>query len=498
MPPPSHPPTLISEPESSADAPANGGSTDAALSPDSAEPVFAPGPGAEPTPRESRRGRLGVLRHPHYRNVWIGALISSVGGWMEIVGVQWLMARQSSSATMMAWLAAAQLAPMLLLGVWGGLVADRVNRKRLILVTQTLLMLIAAALAVAAYTGLTHPMVLLAFGVLNGVTMAFNVPAWQVQTPRLVPRDELTSAIHLNGLQFNLARVAGPALAGALMALYGPTVLFAINAASFLGVIVAVAGTPDAPAPPAVPGNAWQRTREALSFVFHRPGPRAVFLGMVVFAALAAPLVRLLPLFVRDVYPTDGWVYRQVARGLYAAEAREAAFGLLLAVMGLGAVVGVALLKVIPKWYPKHHFIPLAIACAGASIVLFCLAPSLEAALAAVFLCGVFWLWSLNSSFAAMQVLVDDRMRGRVLAVCNVAVFGAMPLGCLVAGAIGDLGAGTPAAVGLMGALLTVAGLAMLIWRTPEVDGIHPGDPGHARRAGLLAGITARAHRPRT
>ncbi|MFM9994525.1 MAG: MFS transporter [Phycisphaerales bacterium] len=508
MPTPSHPPTLISEPEPADEAPAspggapgappvNGGPTDASLPPDAAEQVFSSGAEPQPHAGPPRRGPLGVLRHRHYRNVWIGALISSVGGWMEIVGVQWLMADQAASAMMMAWLAAAQLAPMLVLGVWGGLVADRVNRKRLILITQTLLMLIAAGLAFSAHFGLTHPMVLLAFGALNGVTMAFNVPAWQVQTPRLVPRDELTSAIHLNGLQFNLARVIGPALAGALMALFGPTVLFAINAVSFLGVIVAIAGTPDAPAPPPAPGNAWQRTREAVSFVFHRPGPRAVFIGMVVFAALAAPLVRLMPLFVRSVYPTDGWVYRRLSRGLNGLEAREAAFGLLLAVMGVGAVAGVALLKFIPKWYPKHHFIPLAIACAGASIVVFCLARTLEGALAAVFFCGVFWLWSLNSSFAAMQVLVDDRMRGRVLAVCNVAVFGAMPLGSLAAGAIDDLGAGTAAAVGVLGAALAAAGLVMLVWRTPEVDGIAPGEPGHARRAGLLAGITARAHRPR-
>ncbi len=422
---------------------------------------------------------------------------------MEILGVQWMMAEQTESAVMMGNLAAAQLLPMLVLGIWGGLVADRVNRKRLLLATQLLLMLIAAGLALVALLNRAQPLVLILFGLLNGATMAFNVPAWQVLTPRLVPREELTQAINLNGLQFNLARVVGPALAGVVMAVYGPAVLFGLNALSFLGVLLAVAGTPDAPAPPRDPTTAWQRTREAVSFVFHRPGPRAVFLGMVVFAALAAPLVRLLSLFVRDVYPGDDWLSVTVAHVVNGGGAGEAQFGLLLAMMGLGAVAGVLALKLVPRWYPKHHFIPLSIACSGVSIVLFSATASFPLAVVLVFLCGVFWLWAFNSAFAAMQVLVDDAMRGRVLAVCNVAVFGAMPLGSLAAGALGELvagrvgpGAGVQLGVGAMGAVLALAGIVMLTWRTPEVDGLTPGEAGYTRRPGLLAGITAGAHRP--
>ncbi len=430
---------------------------------------------------------------------------------MEILGVQWLMAAQTSSAVMMGYLAAAQLFPMLVLGVWGGLAADRVNRKRLLLTTQAMLMLIAGVLAAFAWFGWATPLVLIVFGVLNGATMAFNVPAWQVLTPRLVPREELTQAINLNGLQFNLARVVGPALAGVIMALYGPAVLFLINCLSFLGVLAAVTGTPDAPAPARDPATAWQRIREALAFVFHRPGPRAVFLGMVLFAALAAPLVRLLSLFVRDVYSGGRSDSPEGGLGTGMNGSGEVQFGVLLTMMGLGAVAGALALKAVPRWYPKHHFIPLSIACCGVSIVLFSAASSFPLGAALVFLCGVFWLWAFNSSFAAMQVLVDDGMRGRVLSVCNVAVFGAMPLGSLAAGAIAaavstpqafaasppHAGLGVQVGVGAMGAVLALAGLVMLIWRTPEVDGLAPGDPGHARRPGLLAGITGGAHKPR-
>lgn len=454
-----------------------------------------------PAPRPSR---LGVLRHTHFRSVWLGAMVSNVGGWMEGVGVQWIVAHTTGSAVMMGYLAAAQLGPTLLLGMVGGLTADRVNRKQLLLVTQAIMMLIAALLALASFLDRATPAVLLILSLFQGVTLAFNTPAWQVLTPRLVPRDELTEAIALNGLQFNLARVVGPALAGILMASYGPTVLFLVNTISFLGVLVAVASTPDAPAPPRTPASAWRRTTEALGFVFHRRGPRAVFVGMVVFATLAAPLMRMLPLFAKEVYTDADPVYCLITARFSDDSAREFIFGLLLAMIGLGAVAGAIAIRRIPRWYPKHHFIPLSVALSGITIAGFSATSSLSLALLILVASGVFWLWAFNSSFAAMQLLVSDAMRGRVMAVVNVAVFGAMPLGVLLAGVIArfvsgraDSALGIQVGVGAMGAILAAAGLVMLIWRTPEIDGINPGDPGFDRHPGLIRGLTARAHRHR-
>lgn len=465
--------------------------------------------GAEPGDRTGAPGsRLGVLRHRDFRNVWLGAMGSSVGGWMEFVGVQWIMAQQTlapewvtagrpSSTIMMGYLAAAQLGPTLLLGLLGGLMADRVNRKSLLLWTQGVMMIIAVGLAAAAFGGWATPTVLLAFAAVHGVALAFNTPAWQVLTPRLVPRAELTRAITLNGVQFNLARVVGPALGGAILSSsesHGAAILFVVNALSFLGVMVAISSTPDAPPPERSDGQGgpWEQTKEAFAFVFHNRGPRAVFFALVLFSALAAPLMRMLPLFVTEVF-----------------HAQEKTYGLLLAVMGVGAVLGGLSLRLVPRWYPKHHLIPLSVMLGGVSITLFTLTTSLTAAMAAIFLAGAFWLWSFNSAMAAMQLLVDDRMRGRVMAVCNTAVFGAMPLGSLSAGVIGEVVGGHSArgdltdvgvrtGVGLLSGALAVAGLVMLVWRTPEVDGYTAGDPATVRRPGLLNGITGRLHRPRS
>jgi len=470
------------------------------------ENAFPPGsPAAGTIARApSPPSRVGVLRHTHFRNVWFGAMVSNVGGWMEGVGVQWIVAHTTGSALMMGYLAAAQLGPTLVLGMVGGLTADRFNRKKLLLGTQAIMMFIAAMLMLTSYFGRATPAVLLVLSLLQGVTLAFNTPAWQVLTPRLVPREELTEAIALNGLQFNLARVVGPALAGILMATYGPTVLFLVNTVSFLGVLIAIASTPDAPAPPHTGASAWRRTTEALSFVFRGRGPRAVFIGMVVFATFAAPLMRMLPLFAKSVYTPDDPIYRFIQRRVANPEsAREFIFGLLLAMIGVGAVAGAMAIRRIPRWYPKHHFIPLSVALSGISIAAFSATTSLSLAMVILIASGVFWLWSFNSAFAAMQLLVADSMRGRVMSVVNVAVFGAMPLGVLIAGLIArfvsgraDDAFGIQVSVGAMGAILAAAGMVMLIWRTPEVDGLAPGDPGYARTPGLLRGLTAKAHKP--
>lgn len=497
----------MAEPLRSTDieVPASGAAT-AASAPEQTDPVSA-------ASRRPERSRLGVLRHHHFRNVWAGAMVSNVGGWMEGVGVQWIVAHTTKSTTMMATLAAAQLGPTLALGLVGGLAADRFNRRTMLIVTQFAMMLIAAGLATTSWITHARPpvSVLLTLSLLQGITLAFNTPAWQVLTPRLVPREELSSAIALNGLQFNLARVVGPALAGALLAKYDSTILFVINTLTFIAVIGAIWTTPDAPAPARSERGVLHQTREALRFALHERGPRAVFLATVTFAVLAAPLMRMLPFFAHDVYSDGDPLFRLIRSlplaGAEAAvdsmDAREVVFGWLLSVMGAGAVAGAIGLKWVPRWYPKHHFIPLSILAGGMIITAFSATRSLTVASVLLFFGGIAWLWAFNSSMSALHLLVPDSMRGRVMSVNNMAVFGAMPLGAYLASLIGNLaghgqslGARTQLGVGALGAALAVAGLAMLIWRTPEVDGIRPGEPGYDRTPGLLRGITASAHRP--
>lgn len=451
---------------------------------------------ARPPALAVKPSSLGVLRHGFFRTVWIAAFFSNVGTWMESVGVRWLVAEETRSPIMAAYLAIAQMSPIFVLGLIGGLTADRVNRKRLLLVTQTSLMLIAGVLALCAAMRWTDAWLLIGISLAQGVTLAFNFPAWQVLTPRLVPRDELTRAIQLNGVQFNLARVVGPAAAGLVMASHkehGVTALFILNSLSFLGVILAVSRTPDAP--PLVRGadapGRRAAIREAIAYAFGHRAPRAVLLAIVVFSLLAGPMLPMLPLMVMKVYGE-----------------KESEYGTLVAIMGVGAVLGGLSLRYIPRWYPRHHFIPLAVTLGGCAILTLSMCQHLWQALIVMFFCGAFWMWSFNSSMAALQMLVPDSMRGRVMSLSNVVSFGATPIGTMLAGVIAELiggkdhdgqptGRGIQIAIATLAGTLVCVGGAMLIWRTPEIDGLRPGEPGYDRRPSLLRGITAAGHRPR-
>ncbi len=411
-------------------------------------------------------------------------MISSIGTWMEGLGVQWLMAQQTGSTVMLGALAAAQLGPMLVFGLLGGLAADRFDRRTLLLITQTAMMLIAGGLALATGLGRATPPVLLALGLLNGVAMAFNTPAWQVLTPRLVPREELHNAIALQGLQFNLARVVGPALAGLMLAHTSATLLFALNTLSFVAVLAAVASTPAAPPPAGPMPPARAQIAEAFGFVFNHSGPRTLLAMLLLLSALAAPLQRMLPLFVADVF-----------------HAGEASYGLLLGLFGVGAVIGGLTLGRWPLWYPRHHLIPLALTLTGVCMTMFCFTHQLAYGGVWIAAAGVAWIWAFSNTITALQLLVSDRMRGRVLSVVNMAMFGAMPLGSLAAALLGERlvqhvpgAAAVQLGVGVMAVLLTLCGALLLVFRTPEIDEAVPTLP---RRPGLWRGLRGAAHRPR-
>lgn len=516
------PPTTTPAPT----APANPGAPEV-LEAEAADLPESPGPSPAVAAEPPAASRWGVLRHRHFRTIWFAAFGSYVGNWFEFVAVRWIVSQETKSEEWMGYLAAAQLCPTLILGMLGGLVADSVNRRTLIIVTQAFMMMIALGMATAAFTGHATRWVLLGLTLAQGITVAFNTPAWQVLTPRLVPKSDLTKAITLNGISFNLARVVGPAVGGVIMKTFqapaaamaagaatalvvadaaphaarGAAALLLFNALTFIVVMLAVLTTPNAPAPAEMRG-AWKhpavvltRSREAMAWVWSRKGPRAVLLAIVVFAMLATPIMQLLPLMVSEVY-----------------HRREDTFGTLLTVMGIGAVTGGLALKLIPKWYPMHHLIPVSILFGGAFILAFSLITDIRAAMAVMFCIGVFWMWGFNTCAAAMQHLVGDDMRGRVSAVVNTIAMGLMPVGTWIAGGAGHAlerllrqarpglvhsGTGTQLGLAFVSAVLVLAGLVMLIWRTPEVDGLQPGDPGYDRRPGFIRGLTGAAHRPR-
>lgn len=485
----------------------------------------APGPAPAPIDPESRFAGIHPLStrqllqtYPVYRRVWFGSFASNLGGWMEIVGVQWAMAQSTldptwinagrpSAPIMMGFLAAAQLLPQLLFGLIGGVVADRMDRRLMLLITQVARMLVAGVLCALAWVGILNPYMLLLLGAADGIASAFNLPAWQVLTPRLVGRKDLSTAIALNGLQFNLARALGPALAGLVLGMSLPWIpglalVFMINTISFIAFIIAVWRTPrdHRDAEPAANAQAtttpiregWRLIREALVYTRRHKGVLALTIGLTAFSTFAAPLLRFLPILVKEVYVPGAGLGTQ-----------ERVFGLLLGLMGVGAVVGVLTLKHIPVWYPRHHFVPLSMTLGAISIALLAAANSVALACIAIFFVGIFWLWAFNQSYSALQLLVHDRLRGRISAIANIASLGSTPIGALLGGVVGTLVAGREyegvaavVALGFLSLCLLIASIVMLTFRTPEIDAMDPKDPAAVRRPSLLHGILATAHRP--
>src|SRR6267378_2844778 len=193
--------------------------------------------GGEGTTAESA---WAPLSHPVFRALWIASLVSNIGTWMQNVGAAWAMTSLSPSPLMVALVQSATSLPVFLVGLPAGAVADIVDRRRLLLVTQTWMLAAAALLAVLAFVDLMTPTTLLVLTFALGIGVAMNTPTWQAITPELVPRSELTRAVALNALPINIGRAIGPAIGGVLVAAAGPALVFALNAASFVAVLAVV------------------------------------------------------------------------------------------------------------------------------------------------------------------------------------------------------------------------------------------------------------------
>jgi MFS family permease len=425
-----------------------------------------------------------VLRHQAFRWIWIGALISNVGNWMEAVAQSWLVQQQTGSPFMVELLAASEFVPHALLMLAAGALADRYDRRKLLLAGQTAMMILGAVLAGAAHLGWATPWVVIGLSFAEGAAWASVTPSWQALVPALVPREELPAAIALNSAQFNAARLLGPMIAGALLAAASAAFVFDLNVLSFLGIVVVLAMVrlpPRRLAEVHTSGGELVHSggvAAALKWALREPGPRRLILGVFAFALLAAPVQGLLPAMADQVLHVG-------ARG----------YGVLLSCLGAGAIVGALTLARLPGSYPRHHLIPLSmLGFALCALVYGSSRPPLLAG-AALAVGGVFWVWTLASSSTAMQLLVPDALRGRAMSVLALATTGPLPLGHL-------LGGGVASAFGIRAGVLVSCGAlaAFSAWSTwarePAIDELElaPVLP-RGLRAAVWEAFTAASHR---
>lgn len=393
-----------------------------------------------------RRGMFASLGHRQYRRYWTGLFLSNVGTWMQSVAQGWLVLRLSNSAMLLGLVGFAGSIPTLLLAPLAGVAADRLDRRRLLLATQSTQMACAFMLAAATAFGFVSVPLVAAVAIVNGIANAFTTPSHQTLFLDLVGREDLTNAIALNSMQFNLSRVVGPMIAGLTIAAVGEAACFALNGVSFVAILVPLATLPPLPRVRRRARSAWIDLRSSLRYARRHPLIPQLLAIAGAIAIFGTPAVTMAPLFARRLL-----------------EVGPEGLGGMLTAVGLGAVA-TALLMASRGDFGKKG-LGVLLASSGFVVALAGFAVSRSYALSLGFLA------LLGASMTSMASLVNtllqknapDRMRGRIISLYAVAWLGLVPIGNLQAGAVAEhFGATTALLVGAAAIALTLVAVRLV------------------------------------
>jgi MFS family permease len=392
---------------------------------------------------------LRALRHRNYRLFFGGQLISLTGTWMQAVAQSWLVYRLTGSAVLLGLVGFSSQFPVFLLAPLGGAFADRHNRRRIVIATQTSAMLLAFILATLTLTGLVHVWHLFILAALLGAVNAFDIPSRQAFVVDMVGREDLINAIALNSSMINGARMVGPAVAGVLVATIGEGWCFLLNAVSYLAVITGLLLMRLAPqARAAHRGSALAGIVEGFRYVRHTRPIRALLLLLGLVSLVGMPYAVLMPIFADKIL-----------------HGGPRALGLLMCMGGTGALIGAVVLAGKKGIRGLEAWIPSAAAGFGISLILFSLSRSFWLSAILLLPAGFSIMIELASSNTLIQSLVPDTLRGRVMAVYSMMFMGMAPFGSLLAGALAHR-LGAPATVAIGGAI-SIGGAIVFRLRLP-------------------------------
>ena len=407
-------------------------------------------PQPAPAPDTGRRSRLRLpetfasLRHRNYRLLWSGTMISQSGDWMDQIALNWLVYELTGSALALALLNLCRLVPITLFTLVGGVAADRIERRKLLMMTQTVAMVLAFALAIVVSTGAVEFWMVLVVAVGRGVMMSFNQPARQSLISDLVPRELLTNAIALNSATMNLTRVIGPMIGGLLIVTVGVAGAFYVNGLSFVAVLIGLMQMRFPPRQPRPKKSMAADLVGGIQYLKSNPPLRTLVILALVPMVFGMPYMTMLTVFAKDVLAVGG-------DGL----------GLLTACSGTGAVCGAIFVASRGSIPGRRRLMLLGLVVFGLTLAAFALSPWLW--LSAATLLGVGFGQQMFMAFnnSIIQEEVDPEFRGRVVSTLFMNR-GLVPLGTMLAGVGTDL-IGAPMTLGIMGfslfGLAIVAGL---------------------------------------
>ena len=358
-----------------------------------------------------------ALRNPSFRLFWSGNFLSNIGTWMQNVAQGWLILTLTGSAFWLGVVGFAGSIPFLLFTLFGGVIADRVNKRKLLLVTQTIMMLLAFALAALAWLKIITVWEVLLLSFLNGMAMAMNAPSYQALVPRLVPREDLTNAIALNSAQFNMSRILGPTLGGYAMALVGVAGNFFLNGVSFLAVLWALTRIKYPEQEPSHYPGFFSSLRAGFSYVREHPQMRVLLWLTAAASFFGIPFLTFIPYFARIQLHTG-----------------ETGLGWLMAASGLGAVLGAVTVAARGTLRHRGRVVTIGGIVFFSAIIAFSYSHTFVLSQCLLLFEGYSGILMISSFNVAIQHLSSDAMRGRVMSIYATSFLGLPPLGSLLAG----------------------------------------------------------------
>jgi MFS family permease len=390
---------------------------------------------------------LRALNHRNYRLFFLGQLVSLIGTWMQSVGQSWLVLELTQSPFKLGMVGAVQFLPMLLFALVGGAVVDRLHKRRLLIVTQSVLMLLAFVLSALVWSGLIQYWHILTLAAILGVVNTLDMPARQAFVVDLAGKDDLVNAIALNSAMFNGARIIGPAVAGALVARYGAALAFTLNGASFIAVIAALMAIQAEGAPqPRRQTTVLQEIAEGVRYVLRTPAVFLVLSLLMVVSVFVLNWNVLVPLLTKEVLHLE-------ATG----------FGVLMSCLGAGALAGSVGLALLGKSRPLLPVVQWAAVIVSAAAFGMGFVHQYWLAAAVLFLIGIAQILFSASCNTTVQMSTPDALRGRVMSIYSLVFAGVAPIGSFSTGIITEA-LGALAGFRIGGGLGLMAVLGLLTW----------------------------------
>ncbi len=394
---------------------------------------------------------LRGLSYRNYRLFFAGQGISLVGTWMQQVAMTWLVYRLTDSAFMLGVVGFSSQIPAFILTPFGGVLADRAKRHRVLVVTQILSMLQALTLAALVLTGTVEVWHIITLGIFIGCINAFDIPTRQAFLLDMIEnRADLGNAIALNSSMFNAARLVGPAVAGVIIAIAGEGICFLLNGLSFLAVLAALLAMRVKPQKiEQQQANPLRGLKEGISYAFTFTPIRSILLLVALASVMGIPYSTLMPVFARDIL--QGGSHTQ---------------GFLMSAVGLGALVGALFLASRKNVRGLGKIIALSAGLFGAGLIVFSFSKVLWLSLLAMSITGFGMMVQMAASNTVLQTLADDDKRGRVISLYATAFMGMMPFGSLLAGSLAKI-IGAPTTL-LIGGLCCILGALFFARHLPS------------------------------